>query len=236
VVRSRISALICKLFGNRFYLALKYRNRPETSFLRKVHGVIHVGANVGQERFLYDAFDLEVLWIEPIPGIFEKLMNNIAPFPKQHAMNCLVTAEDDKEYQFHISNNEGESSSVLSLSKHKEIWPEVTYTKTIALSGVTLATLIARNRIDLAQFDALVLDTQGSEYEVLRGAISILGSVRFIKVEVPNFEAYEGCCRLEELTAFMSAHGFREVCRIPFSHKEGVGTYFDILYRRESQE
>ena len=40
---------------------------PEDAFLRKVSGVIHVGANLGQERAHYARFRLDVVWIEPIP-------------------------------------------------------------------------------------------------------------------------------------------------------------------------
>ena len=36
-------------------------------FLADARGVIHVGANVGQERDLYAAYRLPVVWIEPTP-------------------------------------------------------------------------------------------------------------------------------------------------------------------------
>lgn len=64
-------------------------------FLRTARGVVHVGANVGQERALYDRYGLEVLWIEPIPDVFATLAANIAGFPRQRALECLVTDRDD---------------------------------------------------------------------------------------------------------------------------------------------
>ena len=60
-------------------------------------------------------------------------------------------------------------------------------------------------------FPALVMDTQGSELLVLRGADPRLPSFAFIKTEVADFEAYSGCCQLAEVTAFLSARGFRGV-------------------------
>jgi hypothetical protein len=39
--------------------------RPPQAYLAKCHGVIHVGANAGQERDLYAAHGLSVVWIEP---------------------------------------------------------------------------------------------------------------------------------------------------------------------------
>jgi hypothetical protein len=58
---------------------------PPKSFLKKVPGVIHVGANTGQERSEYASLELKVLWVEPIPAVFEVLRSNIANFPNQRA-------------------------------------------------------------------------------------------------------------------------------------------------------
>src|SRR5262249_367879 len=76
------------------------------SFLRKVSGVIHVGANLGQERVLYSRHGLNVIWIEPIPEIFRELSRNVEGFPWQRAYQYLITDRDDAEYTFHISNND----------------------------------------------------------------------------------------------------------------------------------
>jgi hypothetical protein len=46
-------------------------------FLGDVSGVVHVGANIGQERQLYAAHKLNVLWIEPISEVFKRLESNI---------------------------------------------------------------------------------------------------------------------------------------------------------------
>jgi 2-O-methyltransferase len=43
----------------------------------------------GQERELYAAFGLRVVWIEPIPEVFESLKLNICPYPKQCAYRYL---------------------------------------------------------------------------------------------------------------------------------------------------
>jgi hypothetical protein len=60
------------------------------AFLGKVDGIIHVGANVGQERDLYAKRKLSVLWVEPLPDVFENLCNNMQRFPQQMAVNHLV--------------------------------------------------------------------------------------------------------------------------------------------------
>jgi FkbM family methyltransferase len=141
-------------------------NNPHR-FLRGVDGVIHVGANSGQERELYAKYHLRVLWIEPLPNIFEKLQENIRGFPAQSALMALVTDKDDVEYVFNVASNDGASSSVLELGRHGEIWPEVHYVSSIKMKSVPLDTLLSKVN---GEYQALIMDTQGSELLVLKGA------------------------------------------------------------------
>jgi FkbM family methyltransferase len=201
-------------------------------FLRSARGVVHVGANVGQERALYDRHGLDVLWIEPIPDVFAELVTNIASFPRQRALECLVTDRDDESYQFHIANNGGESSSILPLKEHRDVWPKVDFTKTITLRSSTLATVLARERIDLERYNTLVMDTQGSELLVLKGAEPVLERFRFIKTEVPDFEAYAGCAQLGDITRFLGQRGYEELSRHRFATRAKGGSYFDVVYRK----
>src|SRR5665213_2643311 len=60
-------------------------------FLAKVPGVIHVGANTGQERDLYQSHGVGVVWVEPIPNVFDQLVKNIAAYPAQRAFKALLT-------------------------------------------------------------------------------------------------------------------------------------------------
>jgi len=103
------------------------RGKPD-SYLRSCRGVIHVGAHVGQERHMYAKFGLKFVWIEPIPDVFQQLTENIRDFPDQRAINALITNEDGALCTLHTSNNSGQSSSVLDLHLHKDIWPEVSFT------------------------------------------------------------------------------------------------------------
>ena len=171
-----------------------------------------------------------MLWIEPIPDVFAALAANIASYPRQRALECLVTDRDDAPYEFNVANNGGESSSILALKEHRDVWPKVDFTKTITLRSSTLATLLARERIDPQRYDALVMDTQGSELLVLQGAEPVLEHFRFIKTEVPDFEAYAGCAQLEDIERFLQARGYAELMRHRFATRAGGGSYFDVVY------
>lgn len=201
-------------------------------FLRHVTGVIHVGANTGQERDLYDAHHLDVVWVEPIPEVFQELEANIAALPRQRGIRCLVADVDGKEYTLHVANNHGQSSSIFQLKHHRDVWPEIRYEKAVPLTGLTLPSLLKLHGIDCRDYQALVLDTQGSELLILQGAGPVLPAFRYIKTEAADFEAYEGCCRLGDVSAFLADHGFREHSRRRFATRPQGGHYYDVLYER----
>jgi FkbM family methyltransferase len=201
-------------------------------FLRSARGVVHVGANVGQERELYARRGLDVLWIEPIPDVFAALCKNLVGLPRQRAVQQLVTDRDGEEYEFHIANNAGESSSILALKQHRDVWPKVEYTASIKLRSTTLATLLAREAVDPARYDALVMDTQGSELLVLKGAEPVLARFKFVKTEVPDFEAYAGCAQLADIQEFLTTRGYREISRHSFAKHAAGGRYYDVVYSR----
>ena len=204
------------------------------SYLRDVSGVIHVGANSGQERDQYNRFGLQVIWVEPIPEVFTELTRNIEEYSNQCAFQALVTDVEGKEYQFHIANNEGQSSSILELQHHKDIWPDVNYTTSISLKSTTLSSLLKKKRVDPCNYQALVMDTQGAELLVLKGSAPVLDNFKYIKTEVADFESYEGCCQLVDINAFMNKNGYVEISRKKFASRKVGGDYFDIIYRKKA--
>ncbi len=201
-------------------------------YIRRISGVIHVGANHGNERNLYRKYRLPVVWVEPIPEVFDLLESNIKSYRYQQALKCLVTDQDNVEYEFHISSNDGASSSILDFKLHKDIWPEVVYEKTIKLQSLTLTTLLKQEGIDAGDYDALVMDTQGSELLVLKGAAPLLHNFKYIETEVADFESYEGCCQLKDIDSFLKEHGFKEYSRHKFAEHSNGGSYYDIVYER----
>ena len=201
-------------------------------FLEKVSGVIHVGANIGQERDLYAKHNLHVVWIEPIPEVFNQLKSNLKSYYTQQAYQCLVTDKDGELCEFHISNNDGLSSSILDLYQHKDIWPEVHYQRNITLSSITLNSLVKKEKINIKKYDALILDTQGSELLVLKGAGDLLDNFKFVKVEVPDFESYKDCPQADDIDRFLRPYGFSEYSRNRFAVRSKGGSYYDILYKK----
>lgn len=201
---------------------------PIDGFLRQTKGVIHVGANDGGERELYHRWGLPVLWVEAIPSVFDTLCENIKPYPRQRAVNALLTDQIGKQYKFNVSNNEGQSSSILELKLHKDIWPEVVYSTRIDLISTTLDAIVD----DVENYDLLVIDTQGSELTVLRGGKNVLRRIKWAKIEAADFEAYEGCATVRSLIEYLNNLGFHLKRKDKFATRRGGGAYFDLLFAR----
>jgi FkbM family methyltransferase len=201
-------------------------------FLSQCKAIIHVGANEGQERAFYDKHSLSVLWVEALPDSYEALIRNLTAYPKQQAANALLTDKEGEPYKFHISSNSGQSSSIFELDKHKELWPEVTFTKTITLRSTTLDVLLRSRALSPKGFDALILDVQGAELLVLMGGSEVLRSVRYVKAEAADFEAYKGACVLSTLSQMLESNGFVQKQKAKFASKEGTGSCYDVLFIR----
>jgi FkbM family methyltransferase len=211
----------------------RLRSSQDAAFFSLLRGVVHIGANTGQERRLYDSYGLQVLWVEPIPEVFAKLQENISGFEGQRAVQALVADQDGIEVDFHVASNDGASSSMLEMAQHRDVWPEVQYKRSIRMTTTTLPALVQAAGVDLTRFNGLVMDTQGSELLVLQGALPLLRHFDFIKTEVADFEAYKDCCQLNDLGPFMAGHGFDEVDRRLFKRKMRPGqAYYNVVYRR----
>jgi FkbM family methyltransferase len=202
------------------------------SFLKFSAGVIHVGANTGQERDLYAQHGLRVVWIEPIPEIYNDLLANIRGFSDQIAINALITDLNDKEYDLHVASNDGASSSILELHHHYDIWPQIHYVRDVRLKSSTLPTALEAGGIDFQSYDSLVIDTQGSELQVLAGAADILPHFKWIKTEAADFEAYKRCTTVSELTEYLRRFDFRILQKERFATRAQGGAYYDILFGR----
>jgi len=202
-------------------------------FLKDAKGVIHVGANSGQERDIYAGFKLPVVWIEADHKAFTQLGLNISGYANNRAIHCLISDEDGKEHEFHVSNNDAQSSSVFEFGDHTKIWPEIEYDYSFPTTGTTLKTALLRYSVNAGDYDTLILDVQSAELLVLKGAD--VDKFKFIRCEAVDFELYKGGCRLQDLDEYLMPRGFERVqtWRYPRPETE-PGNIFEALYQKKA--
>lgn len=195
----------------------------------KPKGVLHVGANVGEEAPIYLELGIKrQVWIEANPNIYNKLVDNLKENPYAEAINACISDDDQQEsIMFHISNNGSQSSSILELGTHKKAHPDVDYIDHIKLIPQRLD-FFFENAYDVfnADLDFLNIDLQGAELMALRSLGIYLNHFKWAYVEVNKEELYKGCALIESVDLFMIANGFRRV-ETKWCGKTGWG---DALY------
>jgi len=206
-------------------------SRGQIQILRSARGIIHVGANSGQERFLYEHLRKPVLWIEPDQESFRRLAKNICKLPGQKAIRSLCWSKTGARIPFHKTSNNGLSSSVYPLAQHLNVWPKVKPAGQTYMITRTLDNLVFDKFQKGTPYDTLILDTQGSELQVLAGAQKTLDKIRTIMCEACNFEAYRGGCRAGQVKKFLRRRGWKLRQSLPV-WQSGPKTYFELIFQK----
>ncbi|MBI3806647.1 MAG: FkbM family methyltransferase [Nitrospirae bacterium] len=139
---------------------------------------------------------------EPIPELarqlkqFEVTDARVRVFP--FALSGHNGAQD-----FFITNNDGESSSLLRLGKHREIFPHVREVRATRVECRTLDHVI--REAGLLKPDMLLLDVQGAEHQILSSLSPGLKShIQVLYVEASLEEVYQGARCLDDLVAVLA--------------------------------
>ena len=200
-------------------------------FLQNSNGLIHIGANSGQERDHYKKLGVKrVIWIEADPLVYKILSNNIKNYKNNKAYNYLASEENKSNVQFNIANNNSNSSSVLELKEAKRLYLGLKYTKKIFLNSKNLQTIILKKKINLRNFNCLVLDVQGAELSVIKGAGDKIYKFKYIKLEASEFEMYKKNCFYNEISEHLSLIGFKEIKKVVIASNYKGKKAYDVLY------
>ncbi|MCC3528786.1 MAG: tetratricopeptide repeat protein [Microcoleus sp. PH2017_22_RUC_O_B] len=173
-------------------------------------GVVHVGAHEGTEISAYQQMGVQnVLFVEANPIVFERLQANLAAVPNVLVANCAIS-DRNGTVDLHVTSFD-QSSSILQLKHHQEIYPHITETHQVTVPSKKLDTLLQELEINPSDFNILNIDIQGAELLALQGSINWLKYVDLINTEVNYEELYEGCVLIDQLDEFLEAQGFHRV-------------------------
>ena len=191
-------------------------------------GVIHIGAFDGKEFLKYESMGIKnVIFIEANPLLAEGLSNKFIDNENVQVFSCAIS-DSNGVSRFYVTSSD-QSSSLLKLNKHKEIYPGIVETCDFDVETKTLEALCIENNIDLTLYNILNIDIQGAELRAFMGAGRILDNIDLINTEVNYEELYFGCALIGELDEFLEQRGFtRKETTTPYHSSWG-----DALYIRK---
>jgi FkbM family methyltransferase len=176
----------------------------ENEFIRNSRGVLHIGAHLGQEGERYFQSSAKVIWVEAIPDVYQQLVNNISRFPNQIAICALLGDQNDVKVDFNLASNDLASSSVFEFGSELG-FKRIHMQSKISLRMMRLDSLYTVETI--ADYEHWVLDVQGAELLVLRGAGNLLRTCKSLLIEISTREVYEGGASWAEIEYFLSQFG-----------------------------
>lgn len=184
-------------------------------FNLKINGIVHIGGCKGEELFSYFRNDIKnVILIEANPELINILKTKKFFFRHIFRMNLNIENfaayyKDNVELDLNITNNL-QSSSILKLNKHTELYPDIKVNKIIKVKTNTINKLFD-SKYEIKNYNFLNLDIQGAELDALKGAENILNKIDAIYTEINFDELYEGCAQAEQIDYFLKEFKFERV-------------------------
>jgi FkbM family methyltransferase len=167
--------------------------------------VLHIGAHFGQEIGYYEKLKCTVIWVEANPQVFQVLKNNLRKINNQTGVLALLGDKHNYKTKFYLANNQKASSSIYDFGRDVSL-KNLKMTGTLCLDMKRLDKIFNRKKIK--DYNHWVIDVQGAELDVFKGAGDLLNLPTSIEVEVSTREEYLGGAKYRELKDFLRDFGF----------------------------
>lgn len=175
-----------------------------------IRGIIHIGAHHGTELVTYEKLKAsKVMFIEANPEVYKELSKQKSNHCSVEFINCAIS-NIDGNCPFYVTSND-QSSSLLKLKIHQEIYPDIKPVKTILVQTKRLDSLFKENYMKIQDYNFLNMDIQGAELFALEGMGDSIRSIDYINCEVNREELYEGCALEKDINDFLKKAGFKKV-------------------------
>jgi FkbM family methyltransferase len=212
------------------YIGIGPRQLPDLPSLILRHGIpvrgaIHVGAHTGEEVDTYRKAGVpRMIMIEANPRVFADLQKRLGSSSDVIAIQRGV-ADVNEVRRFHVTNA-SQSSSLLPLGRHAQLYPQIVEQSEIGVQCSRLDDLMVEIGEDREEYNLLNVDVQGAELMVLKGAEETLQNIDLINIEVNFDELYIGCPQIDDIDDFLAERGFARVeIACPFHPTWGDAVY-----------
>ncbi len=188
--------------------------------------ILDVGANTGQSVKRYrKTFPSSVIHsFEPSQRIFEQLKANVAGKEGVFAWNYALGASAGK--QTFLENVHSDMSSFLELSKTG--WGKIEKESTVDV--MTVDQFLANNKLE--SVDILKSDTQGYDFEVIKGAEQAMrrNRIGLLYFEFIFSEMYKNLPRFDEVFRHLTDRDFLLVSIYEMRHQNNLASWADALF------
>ena len=181
-------------------------NSLKEKYNLNLKNILHVGAHEAQELDDYIKCGAEKIhWVEANIDLAAKLANRLDKSIHK-VSNAVVSNEDNKEVIFKIANNT-QSSSILDLGEHSNLFPDIYYVSEEKRLTKTLNSILIEDKF-LDNINFLNIDIQGAELLALQGLSDHLDSIESIYIEINDSEVYKNCSQTNEIDKFLNKFNF----------------------------
>jgi FkbM family methyltransferase len=173
----------------------------------QVSGAVIVGAHYGQEIDVLQARigSVPIVAFEPSEEAFEILKRKYSSSQNVKIFNNALGSVNKEKHDFYVGSNNGQSSSLLKPMLHLNYEPGISFGNIRSVSVRRLDDYA----LHIVGCNLLVVDTQGTELDVLIGGETIISSFSYIFIEVNRENVYQGCALFHELDLYLTSMGFQ---------------------------
>jgi FkbM family methyltransferase len=191
--------------------------------IHKLGKVIHIGAHHAQELEIYESMGVgHVTWIEPDPKQRDRLK---AIESDKHKVIMAAASDECGEVWLNIFS----ISSCNSIMKPAGIVGSIDMDgNPITLEGGVIVPCITIDSLNLTDIDLMVIDTEGAELKVLKGAVNLLKTLNHVYLEYHTQYLYEGQPYKHSFDLFLEPYGFKKVSE----NMEGGQLWGNVLFSR----
>lgn len=210
------------------------------NILSKFHikplGVIYLGAHKGEELNLYKKLNVKnILLYEANKKLINYLKLKSAIFNFLFNMNIKIINKviyDKKSIcKINITSN-SQSSSILDLGIHKELYPDIVKKEEVLVEGNTLDDEFS-NFHNIDNYNFLNIDIQGAELLALLGAQTILDKLDIIYTEINYDFVYKNCALVLDIDNLLKKYNFVRYYTSDVKNKKNISVWGDAIYLKK---
>ena len=215
-------------------------DRSETIFFKhlermQISSVLDVGSNSGQFSIKLRRLGYKgtIYSVEPQSIAHEELLKISRDDPRWIPLPRQAAGAHQHSIEINVSENSWSSSILDVHENHLRAAPSTRRIRTEEIFVTRTGELLAEEI--LKQIQAVKIDVQGYEAQVLSGYLDFIPTVRLLMLELSMVKCYDGAPDMFELDQLLvNTHGFSRVSFEPsfYDDATGIAQQFDGIYYR----